>query len=151
MPEQEKFRLSEHIGIITEVLESGGEFTLFPRGTSMLPLIVEGRDSVTLIKSESFSVGDIAFYRRADGSFILHRIIGEKDGAFVMCGDNQLDREYGITAEMIIGKAIRVTRGGREITEKNALYRLYKTLWKSFLIRRAFFRLRGTFYAKKRH
>ncbi len=149
MPEQETFRLSEHIGLITEVLESGGEFTLFPRGTSMLPLIAEGRDSVTLIKSESLSVGDIAFYRRADGSFVLHRIVAEKDGTFVMCGDNQLEKEYGILPAQVIGKAVRVTRGGKAVGERNIFYRLYKILWKSFFIRRVFFRLRGTFYAKK--
>lgn len=43
----ETFSLAEYADIIREVLDSGGEFTLFPRGTSMLPLIVEGRDSVT--------------------------------------------------------------------------------------------------------
>lgn len=150
MPEQETFRLSEHIGIITEVLESGGEFTLFPRGTSMLPLIVQGRDSVTLVKSDVYSVGDIAFYRRADGAFVLHRIVGKKDGTFIMCGDNQLEREFGVFPEQVIGKAVRITRGGRKIGAENIAYRLYKILWKSFLIRRVFFRLRGTFYAKKR-
>ena len=44
------YSLSEYADIIREVLDSGGEFTLYPRGTSMLPLIVEGRDSVTLEK-----------------------------------------------------------------------------------------------------
>lgn len=149
MPEQETFRLSEHIGLITEVLDSGGEFTLFPRGTSMLPLVIQGRDSVTLIKPNGYSIGDIAFYRRADGAFVLHRIVGEKDGAFVMCGDNQLEREYGITPDMIIGRAVRITRGGREITEKNFLYLIYKILWKNFFIRRVCFKIWRTFNAKR--
>lgn len=149
MPERETFLLSEHIGLITEVLDSGGEFTLFPRGTSMLPLIVQGRDSVTLVESDSFSVGEIAFYRRADGAFVLHRIVGERDGAFVMCGDNQLEREYGISPAQIIGKAVRITRGGREITEKNFLYRLYKILWKNFFVRRICLKFWRIFNAKR--
>lgn len=149
MNKQEAFRLSEYIGLITEVLDSGGEFTLFPRGTSMLPLIVQGRDSVTLIKTESLSLGDIAFYRRTDGSFVLHRIVGEKNGAYIMCGDHQLEREYGITRDMIIGKAIRITRGGREITEKLFTYRLYKILWKNFFIRRICLKIWRTFNEKR--
>lgn len=149
MPEQERFSLSEHIGLICEVLESGGQFTLFPRGTSMLPLIVEGRDSVSLVRSEVYSCGDIAFYQRTDGSFILHRIVGEKDGAFVMCGDNQLQREYGITPQQVIGRVESITRKGRTISRRKLSYRLYCTLWKSFLLRRVYFRLRRLFHGGK--
>lgn len=96
MTERERFRLADFDDTIREVLDSGGEFTLFPRGTSMLPLIVQDRDSVALVKAGTLRRGDIAFYRRADGEFVLHRIIGEKDGTFTMCGDNQLAPEYGI-------------------------------------------------------
>lgn len=149
MPEQERFSLSEHIGLIREVLESGGQFTLFPRGTSMLPLIVEGRDSVTLTGSDSYCCGDIAFYQRADGSFILHRIVGEKDGLFIMCGDNQLQREYGISPAQIIGKADSLTRKGRKISCGCLSYRLYCLMWRSFFLRRVYFRLRRIFHGRK--
>jgi len=43
------FSLYDMEPIIREVLDSGGEFELAPRGTSMLPLIKEGRDTVTLV------------------------------------------------------------------------------------------------------
>ena len=79
MPEQEhqeRFKIADYAEAIREVLGSGGEFTLYPRGTSMLPLIVQDRDSVTLTKAERFVVGDIAFYQRPGGEYVLHRIIG---------------------------------------------------------------------------
>ena len=76
MPEKEHFQLAEYEETILTVLDSGGEFTIFPRGISMLPLIVQGRDSVTLIKAERLQIGDIAFYKRSGGEFVLHRIIG---------------------------------------------------------------------------
>ena len=46
--------LSDHEELIREVLASGGEFRLYPRGTSMLPLIRQGIDSVALrsVKSD---------------------------------------------------------------------------------------------------
>ena len=75
MPEQGLFRLADYAGTIREVMDSGGEFTLYPRGTSMLPLIVQGRDSVTLVKAEEFRTGDIAFYQRENGQYVLHRVI----------------------------------------------------------------------------
>ena len=52
MPESsrmtESYSLSELEAIIRRVTDSGGEFELYPKGTSMLPLILEGRDSVIL-------------------------------------------------------------------------------------------------------
>lgn len=140
MPE-ERFRLADYADTIREVLDSGGEFTLFPRGTSMLPLIVEGRDSVTLEK-RPVRPGDIAFYRRADGSFVLHRAIAFADGAYTMCGDNQLVPEPGVAPEQVIAAVRYVTRRGKRIDGRSPGYRLYLLLWRSFLIRRIYFRLR---------
>lgn len=149
MPEQGLFRLADYAGTIREVMDSGGEFTLYPRGTSMLPLIVQGRDSVTLVKAEEFRAGDIAFYQRENGQYVLHRVIGERDGAFTMCGDNQLAPEYGVKPEQIIAKAAYITRKGSKITPRSLTYRLYVLLWRSFFIRRAYFRLRRGFHGEK--
>lgn len=149
MPEQGLFRLADYAGTIREVMDSGGEFTLYPRGTSMLPLIVQGRDSVTLVKAEEFRAGDIAFYQRENGQYVLHRVIGERDGTFTMCGDNQLAPEYGVKPEQIIAKAAYITRKGSKITPRSLPYRLYVLLWRSFFIRRAYFKLRRVFHGEK--
>lgn len=149
MPEQGLFRLADYADTIREVLDSGGEFTLYPRGTSMLPLIVQGRDSVTLVKAEEFRAGDIAFYQRENGQYVLHRIIGERDGTFTMCGDNQLAPEYGVKPEQIIAKAAYITRKGSKITLRSLTYRLYVLLWRSFFIRRVYFKLRRVFHGEK--
>lgn len=149
MPEQGLFRLADYAGTIREVMDSGGEFTIFPKGTSMLPLIVQGRDSVTLVKAEEFRAGDIAFYQRENGQYVLHRIIGERDGTFTMCGDNQLAPEYGVKPEQIIAKAAYITRKGSKITPRSLPYRLYVLLWRSFFIRRVYFKLRRVFHGEK--
>ena len=43
-----EFYLADAIEVIEDVLASGGEFRMYPKGTSMLPLIVQTRDSVVL-------------------------------------------------------------------------------------------------------
>lgn len=139
----ERFRLAEYEGVIREVLDSGGQFTLFPRGTSMLPLIVEGRDSVSLERADSYSRGDIAFYKRADGSFVLHRIIAAENGAFTMCGDNQTALERGIKPEQIIARVAKITRRGKTFDVTSLRYRAYCAVWRCFLLRRVYFKLRG--------
>ena len=100
-----EFKLDDAIDVIEEVIENGGEFRLFPKGFSMRPLIVQGRDSVVLRRNKTCPAAkhDIAFYRRDDGQFVLHRVmkIG-KDGLYTMCGDGQYVYEQGIRKEQII-------------------------------------------------
>jgi len=125
------FDLKEYVSLIEEVIESGGEFRLFPRGTSMMPLLRQGKDSVILIKSETApKKRDILFYKRSSGQFVLHRIVGlSKDGSYVLCGDNQTALEKGITDEMIIATVSAVYRDERRI-EKNTFGRkIYEFFW----------------------
>lgn len=148
MPEHERFRLADYADTIREVLDSGGEFTMFPGGTSMLPLIVQDRDSVTLVKAESYCVGDIAFYKRSGGEFVLHRIIGKQNDTFTMCGDNQISPEYGIMPEQIIARVGYLTRRGKRLNTDRLTYRIYVLLWRSFFLRRVFFKLRRVIHGE---
>ena len=96
--------MSEMVGLIEEVISGDGEFRLYPRGTSMLPLIRQGKDSVILVKPGLLSIGDIILYRRKNGQFVLHRIVKMKGDNLVICGDNQVSLEYGITVSDVIAK-----------------------------------------------
>ena len=142
---KQQFKLSEYDDTIRAVLDSGGEFRMYPKGTSMLPLLREGRDSISLIKpTNKLKNGDIAFYRRENGAYILHRVI-KTDSTYTMCGDNQLTLEQGITDEQIIGIVYKIFRDDKPLSDKNLLYRCYLLLWRSFYIRRIYFRLRRIF------
>jgi len=147
-----EFYLSDAIDIIEEVLQSGGEFLLSPKGTSMLPLIVQGEDRVVLKKyTELPQKYDIAFYRRANGSFVLHRIVKKKkDGSFVMCGDNQLALEHGILPEQIIAYVTTIHKGERLLKTSSLRYRIYVRFWCFFPYRRTvMFLKRGVRFLKR--
>ena len=127
-----EFYLSDAIEIIEEVLESGGEFLLTPKGTSMLPLIVQGKDRVVLKKygERAPQKYDIVFYRRTNGAFVLHRIMKiEKDGSFVMCGDNQTQLERGIRKEQLIAYVSLIHKNDRTISPTSFRYRCYVRVW----------------------
>lgn len=136
----EEFYLADAIGVIEEVLASGGEFSIYPKGTSMLPLIVQKRDAVVLRRNGQIPAKrhDIAFYRRDDGHFILHRVMDvSEDGTYTMCGDNQTELERGIRAEQIIGYVSGITRKGKKVKVNGFWYSLYVFLWTKMPIRRA--------------
>ncbi|MDO5124941.1 MAG: S24/S26 family peptidase [Ruminococcus sp.] len=137
------FRLSEYDETIRLILESGGEFRIYPRGTSMLPLLRQERDSVVLKKPDGkLKKNDIAFYLRDNGQYVLHRVISVGENSYVMCGDNQLQLEKGINDEHIIGIVCLISRKGKDITPESTLYKLYIYIWSHFFIRRVYFYLR---------
>ena len=121
--------MNEMVEMIKEVISTDGEFRLYPRGTSMLPLIVEGKDSVVLAKPSLLCVGDVVLYKRQNGQFVLHRIIKIKGDNLFICGDNQTDIEKGITKSDVIAKVIAVFIGetrfeGNVADRKNYLFKL---------------------------
>ena len=60
---------------------------------------------------------DIAFYKRLDGQFVLHRVMKiKKDGTYVMCGDNQFAFEEGIVPAQIIGYVSDIYRGEKKFS-----------------------------------
>ncbi len=96
--------ISEIAPVIIEVIESGAEFRLNPRGRSMYPTIIEGEDSVVLAKPVNLKVRDAVFYRRENGQYVLHRIVKIHDGLYDMCGDSQIDIEKDVPESCIIAK-----------------------------------------------
>lgn len=123
--------LSELYPLMRDILAGGGSFTLTITGTSMYPFILGGRDKVTLSPvTKELKKNDLPFYRRADGAFVLHRIVKvEKDGTYTMCGDHQTLLEKGIRKDQILAIATEYTRKGKHLTNRNILYRMYRTVW----------------------
>ena len=148
------FCLADAIDAIMEVLDSGASFRIYPSGVSMRPLITQGRDAVVLVKSEApVKKHDIAFYRRKDGHFVLHRVMRiEADGTYTMCGDNQLALEKGIEPEQIIARVSEIYRKKKKVDVYGIAYRTYVCLWTkrpirwiAFFPRRAFAKIKRIF------
>ena len=124
--------------LIEATIASGSSVNLKISGYSMYPLVVSRRDSVLLVKADSIKVGDVPLYKRSDGSYILHRIVGKKHGAFVTMGDYETKKEYPVNPEQIVAKAAGFYRKEKFIDCKSAFYRLYKFFWTHTLFLRPF-------------
>ena len=138
----ESIHLSDYEELIREVLSTGGEFRLYPHGTSMLPLLRQGIDSVALRSLDrpprKF---DILFYKRQDGSYVLHRVKDVTPEGLILWGDNHTMLEYGVENDQIIGYAARIFRDDHELDCSSLLYRVYLWLWRFKVIRKVYLRL----------
>lgn len=102
--------------VFRAIIEGGGVFTLHPRGASMRPTIVPGRDSVSVVRLEGEPRRyDILLYRRPNGQFVLHRVARVKKGSYTMCGDNQVVFERGICHSDVVGVVSVIHRPGGDL------------------------------------
>ena len=121
--------MKELIPLISESLSNGGTARISPRGTSMLPMICQGIDSVVLSSApEKLKKYDLPLYRRDNGTFVLHRItsVGE---TYTCMGDNQFIPEYGIRREQVIAVVTAFYRGEKRYSTSSVCYMSYCRLW----------------------
>lgn len=123
--------LSEVIDILKEKLDGGGSVTFTPHGTSMEPMLRDGKDIVVLEKPKSrLQLFDVALYQRDSGVYVLHRVVDyEPDGSYIMCGDNQIRRERGVRGDAIIAVMTSFHRKGKVYQPNSLRYRFYINFW----------------------
>ena len=129
-----------------EYLEKYGTLTYRNVGTSMLPLLKQGRDLFTVEKKtgERCRKYDVVLYRRAQKEYVLHRVIEVRDSDYVILGDNCVRKEYGIRDEDILGVMTSFVRKGKKHSCKELGYRIYSRIWGAcHPVRVAFMILRG--------
>lgn len=115
--------------LFLERLEAGQKIKFNPRGVSMLPMLRQGIDSVTLSPvPEKLEKYDLPLYRCDDGKYILHRIV-EAGETYTCCGDNQFVYEPGLRHEQMLALVTGFSRGDKEHSVDEFVYKLYCRFW----------------------
>ena len=99
--------LLEEVGAL---LGEGREVAFTPKGTSMLPFIHGGKDTVTLKKLDSVEVGDIVLVRLADERYVLHRVIGTHGDALLLMGDGNVYGTESCTIADVMGTVVLINK-----------------------------------------
>ena len=111
--------------IIREWLAEGKSVRFGPRGTSMLPMLRQGIDSVVISPlPEKLKKYDLPLYQRSNGQYVLHRVIAVGD-TYSCVGDNQFNYETGLTHDQMIGIVSRFYRKDKMISVDSIKYRIY--------------------------
>ncbi len=115
--------------IIEEALRQKGVYVSTTAGVSMYPMLRHRRDTI-IIKpvTKKLKRYDVPLYRRGD-DYVLHRIIGEDENGYIICGDNCIQKEYGIKDSQIIGVLSGFYRANKPIDMDGFGYRIYSRIW----------------------
>ena len=131
-PILENASFSDLYPVMREVFDRGGTFSVRPRGTSMLPLLRPGEDTVTLAPPPAqIRKYDILLFRRPGGAFVLHRVYRLEGDTLTMVGDNQVYLEK-ISKEAVVAIAKGRTRGGEYLpfcAPRLVRYARWRTFW----------------------
>ena len=104
-----------------QLLNEGREVVFTPLGSSMLPFIRGGKDSVTLRKKDTAEVGDIVLVR-LPGRYVLHRIIALDGEKVTLMGDGNLVGTEICTLADIMGTVTLIQRGKRSVVPGNGRF-----------------------------
>ena len=126
MSEINDLGLQEVWPLMKEQIDAGKSVKFCPGGKSMLPLIRPGVDRVLIKKApEKLKKYDLPLYRRENGNFVLHRVVGVKNGTYTMRGDNQNVLERGIKPEQILAVAEGMFKDEEYISFSGVKYWMY--------------------------
>ncbi len=111
---------------IRAALENGKIAEFETHGFSMIPLLHDGGDRVQLKKPDGrLAVNDVALCITHEDKYVLHRVVGFRDGGYVLRGDNCLSCEFCADDSKVIGVAVGFIRRGRFIDVNSFSYKCY--------------------------
>ncbi len=115
---------------IEKQLAEQGFYVSTTVGVSMRPMLRNRRDRVIIrpVGEGRLSKWDLPLYKRPDGKYVLHRIIGVGDGYYIIRGDNTYAKET-VPDEWILGVVTEFYRGDRHVMADDRRYRRYAAVW----------------------
>ena len=123
------YSMKELAPVIEQTVSDGRKVRFTITGNSMFPLFSDRRDRVIVEKADCVKKYDIVLHLRDDGHYILHRVIGKKNGLYTIAGDNEITKERNVRPDQIIAKVTAFERKDREYTTDSKIYKLYSRVW----------------------
>ena len=114
---------------IEDELKKHGTYATNTVGISMRPLFKTHRDAVFLSAPErEIRKYDVVLYTDDTDRYILHRVIGVRDGFFIIRGDNTYMKER-VPRERVIAYMVSFTRCGKHHKIEERGYKFYSRFW----------------------
>lgn len=122
--------IDEWMRLVRELLESRKEVPVLVTGNSMYPFLAHKRDTVLVKQAvRPFHKGEIVFYKRPCGQYVMHRIIRIDGEKVYLVGDAQTVVEGPLPDSCIFGEIIAAERKGKWIRKGNLRWDFFAGPW----------------------
>lgn len=120
----------EYISLLRELTEQGKEVSVLISGNSMSPFLSHERDYIYFKKPDrELKKGDMVFYLRENGQYIMHRIYDVKPEGYYIIGDAQVEIEGPVKESQIFAIVTKVMRKGKWIGPGNFWWEFFEHVW----------------------
>lgn len=125
-----KIDTREYLSVLKELVQGGREVSLLVAGSSMAPFLIHERDYVYFRKPDrELKKGDIVFYQRMNGQFVMHRICKVKPEGYYIVGDAQTEIEGPVLRDQIFAIITKVKRKDRWICPGDFWWEFFEHVW----------------------
>lgn len=128
--EKKTLNTREYVGLLKQLVEEGETVSMRIVGSSMSPFLIHDRDLITFKAPErELKKGDMVFFQRDSGQYVMHRIYAVKPDGYYMIGDAQTEIEGPISQEQIFAVIIKVRRKGKWLEPGNFWWNFFERVW----------------------
>lgn len=124
---------SEWFKLIIPIMREGYGLKICPKGFSMIPFLVGGRDEAVLSLPDDgykFKKNDIVLYQAKNGVYVLHRIYSINENGIYTMGDSQTVTDGPYQQNDIIAIVDYIIRKGKKIESSNRAYIWAVSVWR---------------------
>lgn len=122
--------IHEYLPVLIDIIQTGKEVNLLITGNSMSPFLCHQRDTIIISKPDHhFYRGQIVFYIRDNGQYVMHRIHHISNDELFIVGDNQTDIEGPIRKEQVFGVINKVIRKDKLLTKGHFIWDFFEHIW----------------------
>ena len=120
----------EYVSVLREIAEGGKVVSLRIAGSSMSPFLAHGRDYIYFTKPDrELREGDMVFYQRRNGQYVMHRIYKVKPDGYYIVGDAQTEIEGPVARDQIFALITKVKRKDRIIQPGDFWWEFFEHVW----------------------
>lgn len=129
----------EYVSMLRELVREGKEVSLVISGSSMAPFLIHARDSICFRAPwREPRRGDMVFYERPGGQFVMHRILLKKKEGYFIIGDAQTEIEGPVKPEQIFAVVTKVCRKGKWLKPGDFWWEFFEHVWLRIIPARRF-------------
>ena len=127
--ENAAYSINDLMPLISASLDAGQKVRMKVSGISMTPILHDVRDTVVMEKPQKIKKYDIVLHKRANGQYILHRVVAKKGNVLTIAGDFETEKEYPVYEDQVIAVVTSFCRNGKNYRVTDFIIQLYSRVW----------------------
>ena len=140
-----------YVSMLRELVQEGKEVRMLITGSSMSPFLLSHKDTICFKAPwRPLRRGDMVFYQRMSGQFVMHRICRVRKEGLYIVGDAQSEIEGPVDPAQVFAVVTKANRRGKWIGPGDFWWEFYEHIWIHLIaFRPLFFKLYRFITGKK--